>query len=312
MPTRIKAPGRTADPVLVIGSIAYDNIITPHATGENILGGSAAYASLAASYFAPPQLVGVVGHDFKKRDRQKLLRRGIDLSGLTTDESGKTFTWKGRYHENYNRRDTENLQLNVFEKFHPHLNAQHQVVPYVLLGNIRPSLQLAVLAQLTAPRFIVTDTIDIWIETQSEALKEVIRKTDLLIINDTEAGKLTGETNVPIAGKRLLELGCRAAIIKKGEHGALLFHPEGLFALPAYPVTELRDPTGAGDSFAGALLGYLAATGKTDFATLRQAMIYGTVVASLTVEAFSTDRLTDTGCREIRRRRQELLRMIKV
>jgi len=312
MPTRIKAPGRTADPVLVIGSIAYDNIITPHATGENILGGSAAYASLAASYFAPPQLVGVVGHDFKKRDRQKLLRRGIDLSGLTTDESGKTFTWKGRYHENYNRRDTENLQLNVFEKFHPHLNAQHQVVPYVLLGNIRPSLQLAVLAQLTAPRFIVTDTIDIWIETQSEALKEVIRKTDLLIINDTEAGKLTGETNVPIAGKRLLELGCRAAIIKKGEHGALLFHPEGLFALPAYPVTELRDPTGAGDSFAGALLGHLAATGKTDFATLRQAMIYGTVVASLTVEAFSTDRLTDTGCREIRRRRKELLRMIKV
>ena len=312
MPTRIKAPGRTADPVLVIGSIAYDNIITPHATGENILGGSAAYASLAASYFAPPQLVGVVGHDFKKRDRQKLLRRGIDLSGLTTDESGKTFTWKGRYHENYNRRDTENLQLNVFEKFHPHLNAQHQVVPYVLLGNIRPSLQLAVLAQLSAPRFIVTDTIDIWIETQSEALKEVIRKTNLLIINDTEAGKLTGETNVPIAGKRLLELGCRAAIIKKGEHGALLFHPEGLFALPAYPVTELRDPTGAGDSFAGALLGYLAATGKTDFPTLRQAMIYGTVVASLTVEAFSTDRLTDTGCREIRRRRKELLRMIKV
>lgn len=312
MPTRIKAPGRIADPVLVIGSIAYDNIITPHATGENILGGSAAYASLAASYFAPPQLVGVVGHDFKKRDRQKLLRRGIDLSGLTTDESGKTFTWKGRYHENYNRRDTENLQLNVFEKFHPHLNAQHQVVPYVLLGNIRPSLQLAVLAQLSAPRFIVTDTIDIWIETQSEALKEVIRKTDLLIINDTEAGKLTGETNVPIAGKRLLELGCRAAIIKKGEHGALLFHPEGLFALPAYPVTELRDPTGAGDSFAGALLGHLAATGKTDFATLRQAMIYGTVVASLTVEAFSTDRLTDTGCREIRRRRKELLRMIKV
>ena len=253
-----------------------------------------------------------MGHDFKKRDRQKLLRRGIDLSGLTTDESGKTFTWKGRYHENYNRRDTENLQLNVFEKFHPHLNAQHQVVPYVLLGNIRPSLQLAVLAQLSAPRFIVTDTIDIWIETQSEALKEVIRKTDLLIINDTEAGKLTGETNVPIAGKRLLELGCRAAIIKKGEHGALLFHPEGLFALPAYPVTELRDPTGAGDSFAGALLGYLAATGKTDFPTLRQAMIYGTVVASLTVEAFSTDRLTDTGCREIRRRRKELLRMIKV
>jgi sugar/nucleoside kinase (ribokinase family) len=312
MPTRIKSPGRVADPVLVIGSIAYDNIITPHATGENILGGSASYASLAASYFAPPQLVGVVGHDFKNRDRKKLLRRGIDLSGLTTDETGKTFTWKGRYHENYNRRDTENLQLNVFEKFRPRLAPHHQTAPYVLLGNIRPDLQLEVLAQLSAPRFIVTDTIDIWIETQSEVLKQVIRRTDLLIINDTEAAKLTGQSNLPIAGKHLLALGCKAAIIKKGEHGALLFHPEGTFALPAYPVTELRDPTGAGDSFAGALLGHLASAGKTDFATLRQAMVYGTVVASLTVEAFSTDRLTDAGCREIRNRRKEILKMIKV
>lgn len=311
MPTRIKSSGHTAEPVLVVGSIAYDNIVTPFERGENILGGSASYACLAASFFAPPQIVGVVGRDFKIRDRKKLLRRGIDLSGLTTDESGKTFTWRGRYHENFNRRDTEDLQLNVFEKFQPKLSAAHQSTPFVLLGNIRPDLQMAVLSQLSAPRFVVADTIDIWIETQRNKLVEVVQRTDLFIINDTEAVKLTGESNLPKAGKLLLGLGCKAAIIKKGEHGALLFHPDGQFAMPAYPVTDLRDPTGAGDSFAGALLGFLAATGKTDFATLRQAMIYGTVVASLTVEAFSVDRLVDAGCREIRARRKALLQMMK-
>lgn len=181
-----------------------------------------------------------------------------------------------------------------------------------MLGNIRPDLQLRVLDQLTAPRFVLADTIDIWIETQREALGEVMRRADLLVVNDIESAKLTGESNVIVAGRRLREHGCRTVIIKKGEHGAVLFHEEGLFALPAFPVTELRDPTGAGDSFAGALLGHLAATGQTDFATLRQAMVYGTAVASLTVEAFSTDRLAKAGCREIRARRKALLRMIKV
>jgi sugar/nucleoside kinase (ribokinase family) len=169
-----------------------------------------------------------------------------------------------------------------------------------------------VLDQLTAPRFVLADTIDIWIETQREALGEVMRRADLLVVNDTESAKLTGESNVIVAGQRLRAHGCRTVIIKKGEHGAVLFHEEGLFALPAFPVTELRDPTGAGDSFAGALLGHLAATGRTDFATLRQAMVYGTAVASLTVEAFSTDRLGKAGCREIRARRKALLRMVKV
>ena len=310
-PRRINFKGRTPEPVLVVGSVAYDSIITPHATGKRILGGSAAYACLAASYFAPPRIVGVVGHDFLERDRKKLAKRGIDLDGLLTDSTGRTFSWSGRYHENYNRRDTEDLQLNVFEHFKPRLTETHRASPFVMLGNIRPDLQLNVLDQLTSPRFVLADTIDIWIETQRERLAEVMRRADLLVINDTESAKLTGEANVIIAGRKLREHGCRTVIIKKGEHGAVLFHEEGLFTLPAYPVTELRDPTGAGDSFAGALLGYLAATGSTDFAALRQAMIYGTAVASLTVEAFSTDRLAKAGCTEIRARRKALLQMMK-
>lgn len=310
-PTRIKLKGRAADPVLVVGSVAYDSIVTPHDKGERILGGSAAYACLAASYFAPPRIVGVVGHDFRDRDRKKLAKRGIDLDGLLTDSAGRTFFWRGRYHENYNRRDTEDLQLNVFEHFKPRLNETHRATPFVMLGNIRPDLQLEVLNQLSAPRFVLADTIDIWIETQRDRLGEVMRRADLLVVNDTESAKLTGEANVIVAGRELRKHGCKTVIIKKGEHGAVLFHEDGLFALPAYPVTELRDPTGAGDSFAGALLGYLAAAGTTDFATLKQAMIYGTAVASLTVEAFSTDRLAKAGCREIRARRKELLKLIK-
>lgn len=310
-PRRINLKGREADPVLVVGSVAYDSIVTPHASGDRILGGSAAYACLAASYFAPPRIVGVVGHDFHARDRKKLEKRGIDLDGLLTDSSGRTFSWRGRYHENYNRRETEDLQLNVFEHFKPVLAPAHRATPFVMLGNIRPDLQLNVLDQLDSPRFVLADTIDIWIETQRDRLSEVMRRADLLVINDTESAKLTGESNVILAGRRLREHGCRTVIIKKGEHGAVLFHEEGLFSLPAFPVTELRDPTGAGDSFAGALLGYLAASGQTDFAALKQGMIYGTAVASLTVEAFSTDRLAKAGCAEIRARRKELLQMMK-
>jgi len=311
-PRRIKVKGRAeADNVLVIGSVAYDSIVTPHETGERILGGSASYACLAASYFAPPHIVGVVGHDFRDRDRKKLAKRGVDLTGLQLDETGRTFAWRGRYHENYNRRDTEDLQLNVFERFRPRLTEAQRALPYVMLGNIRPDLQLAVLEQLTTPKFVVVDTIDIWIETQRERLAEVMRRADLLVVNDSEAAKLTGETNAIVAGHHLRQHGCRTVIVKKGEHGAILFHADGLFMLPAYPVTELRDPTGAGDSFAGALLGYLAAADATDFATLRQAMVYGTAVASLTVEAFSTDRLAKSGCAEIRKRRKELLRLTK-
>lgn len=313
MPARIRLPRRPEPaPVLVVGSVAYDSIETPHARGERILGGSASYAALAASYFAPVQLVGVVGHDFAATDRRKFERRGIDLSALQVDETGRTFFWRGRYHENYNRRETLELELNVFERFHPRLLATHQQSGFLMLGNIRPDLQIHVLDQMTSKPFVVADTIDIWIETARDTLNEVLRRADLAVVNDTEATKLTGETNAIAAGRALRASGCRSVIVKKGEHGAVLFHEDGLFALPAYPVAELRDPTGAGDTFAGSLLGYLAARGETDFAALREAMGYATAVASLTVEAFSTDRIAAAGCAEIRRRRRELGRMTRL
>jgi sugar/nucleoside kinase (ribokinase family) len=315
--SRIKLPN-TSDPasVLVVGSVAYDDIITPFASGERILGGSASFAALAASYFAPARLVGVVGNDFDPRDLDRFRKRGIDLAGLQTDNSGPTFHWKGRYHENFNRRDTLEIHLNVFERFRPTLPAVYQKSEYALLGNIHPALQRHVRRELPAEVFAAADTIDLWIKTTREELLALLREIDLFIINDSEAEILTGHTNLVRAGHALRELGPRLVIIKKGEHGAYLFHPEGLFALPAYPVTELRDPTGAGDAFAGALLGALAVlTGagqpaKPSFAQLKHAMLFATAVASLTVEAFSTDRLESTGPAEIQKRVAQLRTMV--
>jgi sugar/nucleoside kinase (ribokinase family) len=313
MPARIRLPRRPDPaPVLVVGSVAYDSIETPHAKGERILGGSASYGALAASYFTEPRLVGVVGHDFRAADRRKLERRGIDLSALRADEGGRTFFWRGRYHENFNRRETLELELNVFERFRPDLPEAHRSSPFAFIGNIRPDLQLHVLDQLRGSPFVVADTIDIWIETMRDTLLQVLRRADITVINDSEAAKITGETNAVAAGRALRAMGLRTVIVKKGEHGALLLHDDGLFTLPAYPVGRLHDPTGAGDSFAGALIGYLAARGETGFAALREGMAYGTAVASLTVEDFSCDRLASAGCAEIRRRRRELSKITRI
>ncbi|MGF1447842.1 MAG: PfkB family carbohydrate kinase [Opitutales bacterium] len=313
MSERISLDSAQPQPVLIVGSVAFDDIITPYATGERILGGSASYASLASSFYAPTQLVGVVGNDFDPKYRQRLEARGIDLDGLQIDSTGPTFFWKGQYHENFNRRDTLDLQLNVFETFQPELPERFRQTPFVMLGNIGPGLQMHVVDQLQGSgHFVVADTIDFWIDAERDALLEMIRKVDLFTINDDEATKLTGKTNLIDAGWALRALGPERAIVKKGEHGAYLFSEEGLFALPAFPVTELRDPTGAGDSFAGALLGYLAAVNRTDVAALKQAMVYATVTASLTVEAFSCDRLESAGVAELAQRRDQLLRMIQV
>ncbi len=310
MTETVQLSERPPDPVLVVGSVAYDNIVTPFETGERLLGGSASYAALAASCFAPARLAGVVGHDFDPQFIEKFRRRGIDLEGLQRDESGPTFFWKGRYHENFNRRDTLEIKLNVFEKFRPDLPESYRATPYVLLGNIHPGLQRHVLDRLTCPEpFTAADTIDLWIKTELPAFEEIVRRVSLLVINDSEAQLMTGQHNLIRAGRQLLKNGPEAIIIKKGEHGAVLFHPEGMFALPAYPVTELRDPTGAGDAFAGALLGALAALGETGFTALKQAMLYAAATASLTVEAFSCGRLESAGPAEIRRRRDELLKI---
>ncbi len=299
-------------PLLVVGSVAFDNVITPQAEQERILGGAASYCSFAASYFARVRMVGVVGNDFGQSDMARLSSRGIDLEGLKRDDSGPTFFWKGRYHENFNRRDTLDIRLNVFENFRPDLPNSYKDSSFVLLGNIHPSLQMHVLDQLAGNAFVLADTIDLWIETERESLMSLIEKVNLFVINDSEAEELTGESNVVLAGRKLREMGPETVIVKKGEHGAILFHEDGLFALPAFPVTSLHDPTGAGDSFAGALIGRLASRNRSDFSAIKEAMLYATCTASLTVEAFGCDRLESAGKALIEERVNLLKQLISI
>ena len=312
MTDRIQADHSTGSPLLVVGSVAFDNVITPYGEKEHILGGAASYCSFAASYYTDVQMVGVIGNDFGEEYLNRLSSRGIDLEGLQKDESGPTFFWKGKYHENFNRRDTLDIQLNVFEKFRPDLPDSYKNTPFVLLGNIHPALQSHVLDQLNGSAYISCDTIDLWIDIEKTALLELIKRVNLFVINDTEAEELTGEKNIILAGNKLREMGPESVIIKKGEHGAILFHSNGMFALPAYPVTELRDPTGAGDSFAGALIGRLASQNSSDFNSIKEAMLYATSTASLTVEAFGCDRLESAGSKEIQQRVDSLKDLISL
>lgn len=312
MVDRIDSNSTESAPLVVVGSVAFDNVITPHGSKEGILGGAASYCSFAASYFTQPRMVGVIGNDFGDEYLNRLKNRDIDLEGLQKDESGPTFFWKGKYHENFNRRDTLDIQLNVFEQFRPDLPKSYLDSQFVLLGNIHPALQMHVLDQLQGNPFVLADTIDLWIEIERKALLELIKRVSLFVINDSEAEELTEETNIILAGNKLRELGPKTVIIKKGEHGAILFHEDGLFALPAYPVTELRDPTGAGDSFAGALIGRLASRNRTDFSAIKDAILYGTCAASLTVEAFGCDRLESAGASAISERVDELKKLISI
>lgn len=312
MPDLIASDSSESSPLLVVGSVAFDNVITPQAEQERILGGAASYCSFAASYYTQVRMVGVVGNDFGESDLDRLKARGIDLEGVQRDESGPTFFWKGKYHENFNRRDTLDIRLNVFENFRPDLPQSYIDSNFVLLGNIHPALQMHVLDQLSGESFVLADTIDLWIETEREALLSLIDKVSLFVINDSEAEELTGESNVILAGEKLRQMGPQSVIIKKGEHGAVLFHEDGLFALPAYPVTQLHDPTGAGDSFAGALIGRLASRNRTDFSAIKEAILFATCTASLTVEAFGCDRLESAGSSEIEQRVKTLQKLISV
>ena len=312
MPDIIASDSSESSPLLVVGSVAFDNVITPQAEQERILGGAASYCSFAASYYTQVRMVGVVGNDFGESDLDRLRARGIDLEGVKKDVSGPTFFWKGKYHENFNRRDTLDIQLNVFEKFRPDLPESYKDSSFVLLGNIHPALQMHVLDQLAGNSFVLADTIDLWIETERESLLSLIKKVSLFVINDSEAEELTGESNVILSGDKLRQMGPESVIIKKGEHGAILFHEEGMFALPAYPVTQLHDPTGAGDSFAGALIGRLSSRNRSDFSAIKEAMLYATCTASLTVEAFGCDRLESAGKSEIEERVASLNQLISV
>ncbi|MGB0370344.1 MAG: PfkB family carbohydrate kinase [Opitutales bacterium] len=301
--------------VVIVGSVAFDNIITPFARGEYLLGGSASYASIAASYFAPARLVANVGKDFEEKFLNRFRQRDICMEGLQIDPEGETFFWAGKYHDNFDQRDTLETRLNVLEHFRPELPAGYKTTPFVLLANIGPDLQIHLLDEMdpdTKP-FVVADTMNLWIDIMRSKLMEMIGRVDLLVLNDEEAEMLTEERNVYKAGAALRKMGPTYVIVKKGSHGAILFGPnEQLFALPAYPVEDLQDPTGAGDSFAGALTGYLASKNAQDFDSIKQAMIYGTVTASYTVEAFSSDSLEAAGREGINTRAARLREIIEV
>jgi len=277
--------------LLVVGSVAYDGIETPFGSVDRILGGSATYISVTSSYFTDSvNLVGVVGKDFRDEEIEFLKSRNIDLKGLQIDKTGNTFFWKGKYHYDLNNRDTLDTQLNVFEHFDPVIPEDYKNARYVALGNIEPGLQSKVLEQINNPDFVVMDTMNFWIEGALESLKKTLKKVNLLVINDSEARELAGEPNLMKAAELVLGMGPEALIIKKGEHGALLFTGEEIFSAPAYPVVDIFDPTGAGDSFLGGLLGWLAYTDDRSPENMRRAVIFGSVMASFCVEKFGPDR----------------------
>jgi sugar/nucleoside kinase (ribokinase family) len=276
--------------ILAVGSIALDTVAAPGGRLEEGLGGSATYFALAASLFAPVAVVAVVGDDFPEAAVQLFVDRGVDCSGLARRE-GKTFRWCGRYEEDVNVAITESTELGVFGEFRPEIPASCRRRPFVVLGNIDPLLQLAVLEQLEAPAFVAVDTMNYWIDRQRADVLEVIGRADVLLVNDAEAKMLGGKKALLPAMARLLELGPRYVLAKKGEHGAVLLSPDFEFVLPAFPLREVADPTGAGDSFAGGFVGYLAESGDTSPANLCRAVAYGATVASFAVEGLGTARL---------------------
>ncbi len=286
--------------LLVVGSVALDSVETPFGKEEDVLGGSATFFSTAASFFTPVRLVAVVGSDFPQKHVDFLTGRGVDTSGLVRQE-GKTFRWKGRYTHQLNEAQTLDTQLNVFQHFAPDLPANFRDARHVFLGNIHPELQGRVLDQVERPGLVGMDTMNFWITGEPETLKKTLKRVDILFVNDGEARQLAGEHNIVKAAKAIRELGPRIVVIKRGEYGALLFDGESIFGLPAFPLTDVFDPTGAGDSFAGGFLGYLSRKGaqQIDHHALRQAMVAGTVMASFAVERFSLERLRSLNKGEI-------------
>ena len=286
--------------VLMVGSVALDSVETPYGKVDRALGGAATFASVAASFWTPVQAVGVFGDDF---DPAKLrYPRIVCMEGIEVIAGGETFWWGGVYSADMNSRETLFTKLNVFEEFHPVLPAAYRQTPYLFLANIHPALQLDVLDQATGATFVGLDTMNLWIDITRDTLLQVIARTSAVFLNDEEARQLTGEANPVAAGLALLGLGPRLAVVKKGEHGALLFTAEGIFSAPGYPLERVFDPTGCGDCFAGGFMGYLAATEDLSEANLRRAVIYGSVVASYNAEDFSLDRLRTLTSDEIEAR----------
>ena len=291
--------------LLVVGSIAYDDIETPTEKRENLLGGSAPLFSYAAGYFGPVQMVGVVGADWLPEHTEMLRKQNVDTSGIEVVPDGKTFRWHGRYHENMNDRDTLETQLNVLGNFQPKLPENFRRAQFVFIANGTPSVGLATLDQIQGADLVVADTMNFWIELTRPELDALIKRIDGLILNDSEAKMLTGESNIITASRKILTQGPKFVIVKKGEHGAIFVSEYEMYVVPAYPMEKVVDPTGAGDSFAGALMGYIASQqGNLDGDTIKNALVYGTIVASFLLEGFSLDRLKEIGRADIEERRE--------
>jgi sugar/nucleoside kinase (ribokinase family) len=294
--------------ILVVGTVAFDSIETPYGSAERVLGGSASYFAVAASFFSPVKIVGIIGQDFPAEYLEIFSRRGIDLEGLQT-EQGDTFHWRGRYHEDLNVRDTVELHLNVLTKFAPRLPVSYRNAEYVFLGNIDPMIQIEVLDQMQSMRMIACDTMDHWIQGSNRELRKVLARIEILVINDSEARLLSGEHNIVRAARSILRMGPKVVLIKRGEYGVLQFSDSSVFATPAYPLEEVFDPTGAGDSFAGGFLGHLARSWDGSEGGLRRAIVYGSVVASFTVEDFGLKRLAALSVDEIEERYRRFIEL---
>jgi sugar/nucleoside kinase (ribokinase family) len=295
--------------LLVVGSVAFDSIETPHNKVDLTLGGAASYFALAASYFTPVRLVGVVGEDFNHQHEAVFHGKKIDLTGLER-ASGKTFFWAGRYSVNMNERTTLATELNVFASFKPKLPATYCDSQFIFLANIDPTLQRSVLKQVQGkPKLVALDTMNYWIERTPAELAETLKHVQILMINDDETRQLTGEHNLLRAARKIFAMGPKTLVIKRGEHGALMVHDKFVFSVPAFPLEEVHDPTGAGDSFAGGFMGYLAGVRKINESTLRQAMVYGSVIGSFTVERFGVERLQKLKRSEIHGRARKFAKL---
>ena len=297
--------------LVIIGSVAFDAIETPFGKTDKIVGGAATYASLAASYFCDDvKIVGVVGDDFHQENIEELKSRGIDTEGLQIKEGEKSFFWAGKYHNDMNSRDTLVTELNVLADFDPVLPESYQDCEYLLLGNLTPQIQQTTIKRLKKrPKLIVLDTMNFWMDVAYDDLLETLKMVDVVAINDAEARQLSKEYSLVKAAKRILEMGPKFLIIKKGEHGALLFHEDQIFSAPALPLTEVFDPTGAGDTFAGGFIGYLAKVGTINFNNMKNAVIFGSALASFCVEEFGTERIKNLSQDEIAQRVNEFVKL---
>jgi sugar/nucleoside kinase (ribokinase family) len=299
--------------LLTVGTVAFDTIETPFGKAERVVGGACTYIALAASYFVKPiNLVSVVGDDFPQSELDYLQSRGVDLAGLQVKEGEKSFFWAGRYHDNMNKRDTLDTQLNVLADFNPMLPATYKEAKYLMLGNLTPDVQMQVLNQMTRrPKLVVLDTMNFWMDIAMPSLKAVLKKVDVLAINEEEARQLSGEYALIKAARVIREMGPRILIIKKGEHGALLFYKDEVFFAPALPLEVVFDPTGAGDTFAGGFIGYLAKTNNLSFANLKRAIIVGSAMASFCVEKYSVEGLKGLTQAQIQQRVNQFVSLTK-